>query len=146
MANTLYRINNATEITKSDTQIMTVGEALNGGAKSLVMDNGSEFDGSFIHASSVPHLLSEDKVIVQKISGNYIITDKLRQSGERPTIGFDINEDGSLNLYSDVQITLKTLNAKIDVLANGKILIDGNEVYSISNGINRMQGTSIELN
>ncbi len=146
MANVLYKINKATDAEQQDTQILIVTAVLNGEASLLKTLDGLEYDNKFIHASSVPHLSINDSVIVQNISGLFIITDKLRNPEEKPTAGFNVNDDGSLSLYSDVSIVLKTLNAKVDILKNGKIMIDGNEVYSLSKGINRIQGTSIELN
>ncbi len=146
MANVLYKINKTIGEEQQNTQVLIVASVLNGEASLLKTIEGIEYENKFIHASSVPNLSVNDSVIVQNISGLFIITDKLRNLGERPTSGFDINEDGSLSLYSDVSIVLKTLNAKVDILENGKIMIDGNEVYSLSKGINRIQGTSIELN
>jgi len=145
MAKTLYKINSIPDTKLKNTQIMTVCNVFNGEAVLLENDN-NQINNNIIHASSVPSLIAGDKVIVLEISDTYVITDKLRAPGDKPTIGFEVNEDGSLSLYSDVSIILKTLNAKIDILENGKILIDGNEVYSLSNGLNRIQGTSIELN
>lgn len=150
MAKVLYKINNKTEKNNSNTQMMMVFDALNGEALSLSSHEGNfnenEIHTDIIHASSVPYLVVGDRVIVQKISDEIIITDRLRKTGEKPTVGFEINEDGSLSLYSDISIMLKALDSKIDILNNGKILIDGREIYSRSKGINRIQGTSIELN
>jgi len=150
MANIIYKIKNIPVSSQEQTQIMTVFEVHDGEASSLITKENSESDNkittNFTHASSVPSLFVGDKVIVQFISGYLIIIDKIRNSEEKPTVGFDVNNDGSLSLYSTADITLKTENATIEILKNGKILIDGNEIYSISHGINRMQGTSIELN
>jgi hypothetical protein len=146
MSNVVLKIDSVSGVSKSSIQIMTVHDILNGEAISLFDENEVRLEENFIHAASVPFLAIGDKVIIQKISGNIIVTDKIRNLGEKPTVGFEINDDGSLNLFSDISIVLKTLNAKIDLSANGKIMIDGHEVYSISNGINRIQGTSIELN
>jgi len=145
MAKVLYEFKKTTDTSNSNTQIMTVNKVLNGEAELLIMDNGTDIN-SFVHASTVPFLNVNDKVIVQEISGSFIITDKLRTAGEGPKVGFEVNDDGSLSLFSDVSIILKTSNAKIDITPHGKIIINGNEVYSISNGVNRIQGTSIELN
>ncbi len=145
MAKVLYEFKKTTDTSNSNTQIMTVNKVLNGEAESLIMDNGTDIN-SFVHASTVPFLNVNDKVIVQEISGSFIITDKLRTADEGPKVGFEVSEDGSLSLFSDVSIILKTSNAKIDITPQGKIIINGNEVYSISNGVNRIQGTSIELN
>lgn len=146
MANTLYNFKTIPDTIQENTFVMIVYETLNGEALSLINTAGKELATNFIHASSVPNLIIDDKVIVQKIANDYIITHKLRNPGDKPTIGFDVNEDGSLSLLSEVRITFKTLNAKIDISANGKIEIDGKEIYSISKGMNRLQGTSVELN
>jgi len=150
MADVVYKIKNTAFAEQDNSQIMIVNTVLNGEAVSLITDhefeNENNINTNFTHAASVPNLVAGDKVIVQKISNYYVITDKLRNPGDKPTTGFDINEDGSLSLDTDVSIILKTLNAKIEISANGKIKIDGKEVYSFSNGVNKIQGTSIELN
>ncbi|MFV1983375.1 MAG: hypothetical protein ACC657_07530 [Thiohalomonadales bacterium] len=146
MAKTLYKVNSIPDTNLKNTQIMTVCNVFNGEAILLENDNNYKINNNIIHASSVPSLIAGDKVIVLEISDTFVVTDKLRAPGDKPTIGFEVNEDGSLSLHSDVSIILKTLNAKIDILENGKIMIDGNEVYSLSSGLNRIQGTSIELN
>ncbi len=146
MANVVYKIDSKSDSSKLDTQIMTVCDVLNGEVISLFTNNEVELSDNFVHASTVPFISVGDQVIVQKISGNFIIIDKLRNIGEKPTIGFTINDDGSLDLFSDVKIELKTINAKIDISASGKILVDGNEIYSRSNGVNKIQGANIELN
>jgi len=148
MAKVVYKIKDSISESLENYGILRVSEVINGEAVLLTSTDGSEIKGNenFSHAASVPMLSVNDKVIMQKISGCYVIMDKLRNPGERPTVGFELNKDGSLNLNSKESITLKTDNAKIEISGNGKILIDGNELYSLSNGINRLQGTSIELN
>lgn len=152
MKNSLHEINNIPVSTLEKSQVMTVSGVHNGEAIVLTSDDGIVLSNKnstttcFNHASSVPVLSIGDKVIIQEISNILILTDKLRASDELPSVGFEFNNDGSLNLFSDGNIKLNTANAKIDILSNGKILIDGNEVYSLSNGVNRIQGTSIELN
>ncbi len=148
MTNVIYKIskNKNTVMPGENQQIMTVTSVVNAEAVSLVTIDEINFDSDFVHASSVPGLDIGDQVIVQNVSGLFVITDKLRNKDDKPTMGFEVNEDGSLCIASDVQLTMKTSNAKIDIFENGKILINGNEVYSQSNGINRIQGKTIELN
>ncbi|VAW92929.1 hypothetical protein MNBD_GAMMA22-535 [hydrothermal vent metagenome] len=149
MTNVLYEINknsNNTVVSENECQIMTVTDTIKGEAVSLLTVGGINFEFDFTHAASVPLLLIGDKVIIQNISGLFVITDKLRNKGDSPSIGFEVNDDGSLSIASDVKLTLKTSNANIDIFENGKILINGSEVYSQSDGLNRIQGTSIELN
>ncbi len=148
MTNVIYKISNNkdTVVSNDNHQIMTVTAVINAEATSLLTIEEMNFDSDFIHASSVPSLEIGDQVIVQEISGLFIITDKLRNKEDKPTVGFEVDDDGSLSIVSDVKLTLRTTNAKIDIFENGKILINGSEVYSQSNGINRIQGKSIELN
>jgi len=153
MGNVVHKISDVTLSNQNKLKIMIVSEVLNGEATVLIDDTGFELRSdsksdatSFMHASSVPVLSIGDKIIVSDISNNFIVTDKIRTLDEKPTVGFEFNNDGSLSLYSSANIKLKSNKAKIEILKNGKILIDGHEVYSLSNGINRIQGSTIELN
>jgi len=150
MNKVVYNINNKSVVSSTKSQLMTVYEAINGEAVSVIDDDGMILENTknskFSHASSVPYLSKGDKVIIQEISEHLIITDKIRNEDENPTAGFEINKDGSLSINSDVSIVLKTINAKITISENGKIMTDGKEIFSLSKGLNRIQGTSIELN
>ena len=98
------------------------------------------------HATNVPFLQNGDEVVVLVDKSDAIITHRLRGSGERPQQGFDVNTDGSLTVKNANGIVIQTDKSKIELRDDGYLYIDGKEIYTISDGVYRIQGTTIELN
>jgi hypothetical protein len=98
------------------------------------------------HGSEVPLLQNDDQVLVLLIPQGAIVMQRLRKPGERPQQGFSIQPDGRLQLHHKHGITLKTDKAKIEIRADGRLYVDGKEIYAIADGMHRLQGATIELN
>lgn len=98
------------------------------------------------HSSSVEYLNVGDTVLVQYIKSKYIITHKLRMNGESPTYAFSINKDGSLEINSEKGIVIRSSESRIEIRKDGRVYIDGKEIYAIADGKHRLQGATIELN
>jgi hypothetical protein len=100
----------------------------------------------FAHSSEVPHLHNGDQVLVMLTEQGAIVTQRLRKPGERPQQGFSVQPDGRLLLHNKTGITLETDETKIELRADGRVYIDGKEIYAIADGKHRLQGATIELN
>lgn len=98
------------------------------------------------HSSEVSPLQIDDQVLVLLTTQGVIVMQRLRKPGELPQAGFSVQQDGSLQLQNVNGITLKTNNARIEIRANGRICVDGREIYAIADGKHRLQGATIELN
>jgi len=100
----------------------------------------------FAHSTSVPALNVGDAVLVACIESNYIVTHRLRSKGELPQQGFNLEEDGSLQVKNADGILIQSNASKIEIQKDGRIMVDGKEIYAISDGKHRLQGATIELN
>ena len=125
-------------------RIADVAEAENGEARALLL-GGEEFP-VIAHADGVPPLRVGDRVVFLATDDGVIVTHRLRAPGERPTRGFTVRPDGSLSIDTHGGITLATDHATIELRADGRIMVDGREIYSIAKGLQRLQGATIALN
>ncbi|VAW70707.1 hypothetical protein MNBD_GAMMA12-2381 [hydrothermal vent metagenome] len=97
------------------------------------------------HLNNVPPLKVGDQVLVTATEQDYIVTGRLRTEEESPLDGLTYS-DGKLNLLAGKAIKIQTGDAVIELTATGKIKIDGKNIYSLSEGRHRLQGSTIELN
>ena len=100
----------------------------------------------FAHSSEVALLQDGDQVLVLLGEQGAIVMQRLRKPGERPQQGFSVQSDGCLQLHNHNGITLKTDKAKIEIRSDGRLYVDGKEIYAIADGLHRLQGATIELN
>lgn len=100
----------------------------------------------FAHSSSVPLLVVGDNVLVEQVESQYIVTHRLRVRGERPQQGFSCDASGQLEIESQQGICIRCNGAKIEIQSDGRVRVDGKEIYSIARGKQRLQGATIELN
>ncbi|HEB58422.1 MAG TPA: hypothetical protein ENJ01_04305 [Gammaproteobacteria bacterium] len=125
-------------------RIAEVAEAENGEALTLLL-GGEEFP-VIAHADGVPPLQVGDRVVFLATDDGVIVTHRLRAPGEHPTRGFSVRPDGSLIIDAGEGITLATDHATIQLRADGRIMVDGREIYSVARGLQRLQGATIALN
>lgn len=121
-----------------------VAEAANGEA--LVILVGDETFPVIAHADGVPPLHVGDRVVFLATNEGAVVTHRLRAPGERPTQGFTVNPDGSLSIDSRDGITLATDHATLELRADGRILIEGEELYSLAVGVNCLRGSCVKVN
>ncbi len=97
------------------------------------------------HFSEVPPLKAGDRVAVMLTGGGPIVMSRLRARGEhpRPRIG---DEEGRLVLDAEKGIRLQCGESRIELTPDGRIWVDGKEIYSVAAGKLRLQGAVIELN
>jgi len=144
--NNIYPINSKNQELSLSPTIAVVHKAHQGEAVIIFNEDNDtyyEVDG---HLYGVPELTQTDKVYVTFTKQGTIVTDRYRKENEKPTKALTQNEDGSLNINSDNDITFKTLNAKIEIKADGHVTISGTTIDSISEGINQLKGSKIDLN
>ncbi len=98
------------------------------------------------HADGVPVLSEGDRVLVLPVAQGAIVTHRLRDRNARPAATVEVAEDGTLEIATDGAIRLRTRNATIELCADGRILIDGQEILSSARRVHRIQGRTIELN
>lgn len=93
----------------------------------------------------VPKLKVGQQVLVLETEQGIGILGCWQSAGEQTKAHIDL-ENGNLQLGATESITLKTGASSIEVHANGKIRVDGKDIYSIAEGPLRLQGSIIELN
>ena len=98
------------------------------------------------HSAETSCIQENDQVLVLLMETGAIVTHRLRRPGELPQQGFQVHNDGSLTIENANGIMIKASNAQIAIDKTGRIFVDGKEIYSIANGLHRLQGTTIELN
>ena len=123
--------------------IATVAEAKNGEA--LTVSIAEEKIDVAGHFSEVPQLATGDQVAVMPTETGMIIMARLRKPGEtaRPLV---VDQDGRLEIDAAGGICLKSGESRIEITPEGRIWVDGLEIYNISEGRMRLQGSTIELN
>ncbi len=97
------------------------------------------------HFSEVPILKTGDRVAVMQVAEGVIVMSRLRSPGETPC-PLVLDQNGRLEIEAAGGICLKSGESRIEITADGRIWVDGREIYSISEGRMRLQGSTIELN
>lgn len=129
-----------------NTRVAIVSDAALGEALQVVI-KGLEHNVSVIsHAVAVPSLNVADEVVVLFEGDSAIILQKLRSKGQRPQQGFIENEDGSLSLNAKQSLVIKTQKAVFEINADGQIKIEGEEIFSVSKGVQYILGSQLNLN
>ena len=126
--------------------VATVSDMENGEAIAVHVDG---FDCDLVvvgHDTNLPPLNIGDHVIVLHTDVGAIVTSRLRQPGEGPTTAFRIREDGSLEVHAQHGIVIRTDTARLEIRQDGRVFVDGKEIYAIADGLHRLQGATIELN
>jgi hypothetical protein len=127
--------------------LATVLNTQDGEALHVTLDDNNAADIRVVgHASEVPPLQPGDRVVILNTRDGAIVTHRLRSTGERPTTGFKVNKDGSLSVRTADGITLATDHATIELRADGRIFIDGQEIYSEAKGLQTVLGRPLKLN
>jgi len=93
----------------------------------------------------IPKLKRGQQVLVLETDQGVGILGCWLSAGEQTKAHIDL-QDGHLQLDATKSITLKTGASSIEIHANGKIRVDGKDIYSIAEGPIRLQGSIIELN
>ena len=127
------------------TCIATVAEVINGEALSVLLPGEALPQRVSGHFSAVPMLKPGDRVAVMQTADGPVVMSRLRAPGEIPQ-PLVLNEEGRLTVDAPGGICLTSGDSRIEITADGRIWVDGKEIYSISSGRMRLQGSTIELN
>lgn len=146
MDNKIVRMERRSSPEGTKTWLAEVIEVEGGEATNIFLPERNREVNVYAHSTSVGFLEVGDAVLVQNIQSNYIITHRLRLKGEAPQQAFSINENGSLEINSADGIVIKSNESRLEIRKDGRIFIDGKEIYAIADGKHRLQGATIELN
>lgn len=97
------------------------------------------------HLSQVEPLQVGDQVLVTATELSMIIIGRLRQNNEYPAPRQQ-QQDGLLTLEAEQSLCLRAGQSRIEVHADGRIVINGKNILQIANGPLKLQGATIELN
>ena len=97
------------------------------------------------HLSQVEHLQVGDQVLVTPTELGMIIIGRLRQNNEYP-LPRQQQQDGNLSLEADQSLSLRAGQSRIEIHADGRIVINGKNILQIANGPLKLQGATIALN
>lgn len=146
MENKIVRLERRSNPEGTKTWMAEVVEVEDGEATNIFLPEIDREVNVYAHSTSVAVLEVGDIVLVQNIQSKYIVTSRLRRKGEVPQQGFSIKEDGSLEVKCADGIVIKSNNSRLEIQKDGRIFIDGKEIYAIADGKHRLQGATIELN
>ncbi len=146
MSNQITRIYQVAEAPTERTCIATVAEVEAGEALKVAGLPGQPGPVAVSgHFSEVPPLREGDRVAVMLTGGGPIVMSRLRVRGEQPAPLVQC-EDGRLLVNAENGICLQCGESRIELTADGRIWVDGQEIYSLAAGRMRLQGSVIELN
>lgn len=133
-------------VTQTRILLAEVVEAEDGEALNIYLPELNKEVNVFAHSASVPSICVGDNVLVEQVESHYVVTHRLRIKGESPQKGFSQKSNGQLEINSDSGIVIQSNGSKIEIQQDGRIKVDGKEIYSIATGKQRLQGATIELN
>lgn len=130
----------------SSPHVATVQEAVADEAVSVWLDDEQISLPVIAHLSEVPPLQEGDSVLVARSEEGVLVQGRLRREGEKPTRALvEEDEDGKLRFEAAGGICLQVGESRIEILADGRIRIDGEEVCTTAAGRVKLRGGSIEL-
>ncbi len=146
MDNKIYRIDRRAPTTENRVSLAEVIEVENAEATNIYLPNLNKEVNVYAHSASVPALTVGDMVLVECLESLYIVTHRLRSNDEAPQQGFSLNQDGSLQVKNAEGILIQSNASKIEIQKDGRIMVDGKEIYSIADGLLLLQGALIKAN
>lgn len=106
-----------------------------------------EDSGEQVLAAEVIELLvplqAGDRVLVQPARQGWVITARLGGLTPPP---FSLDERGCVCLSGDNGIRLQVGDARIEITRAGCITVDGKEVHTLASGLQRIMGSSVQIN
>ena len=97
------------------------------------------------HLSQVEALKEGDRVMTLRTATGVIIAGRLRAGDETPAPRLQ-EQDGRLLVEATKSIRLQAGQHRIEVHADGRIELDGQQITGLATGRLRLQGSTIELN
>ncbi len=97
------------------------------------------------HLSQVETLKAGDRVLTIRTATGMIVTGRLRAGDEAPAPRLE-EQDGRLLVEATQSVRLQAGENWIEVHADGRIELDGQQITGLAEGRMRLQGSTIELN
>jgi hypothetical protein len=97
------------------------------------------------HLARVGAISAGDLVLALELAEGYLVVDRLRRPGEAVAAEL-LTEEGRVVVNADQALTLRCGQSEIGLTADGRIRIDGREIYSFADDRLCLQGAVIELN
>lgn len=97
------------------------------------------------HASDVPWLQADDDVLVLMAADGPVVTHRLRNDSEMPPLQIRM-EDGIAKLEAPEGITLKSGQSEIQLMADGRIRLDGEDITQFGTQAVKLYGATVKLN
>lgn len=140
---------NATVTTETSTYMQShvarVFQVSHGEATQVVIQGETRLLAVLAHATSVPWLELDDQVLVSQTPQGIIVTHRLRRPLETPSVGFDLR-DGVAYLDKVRAIQLKAGKSTLELNADGRIRLDGNEILSWAEHRISQCAATVEIN
>lgn len=97
------------------------------------------------HLSQVEALKEGDRVLTVRTAAGIIVTGRLRAGDEAAAPRLE-GKDGRLLVEAPQSVRLQAGETWIEVHADGRIVLDGQQITGLAEGRIRLQGSTIELN
>lgn len=99
------------------------------------------------YAEHLPALVAGDQVLAVSTQAGWVVTARLVASqAQSKGPAWRLLDDGRLAVQCDAGLLLQAGDARIEILADGAVRIDGNEVHTLARGTQRIQGAVIQIN
>lgn len=139
MENKIVRLERRSNPEGTKTWLAEVIEVEDGEATNIFIPELDREVNVYAHSTSVAILEVGDTILAQNIQSKYIVTGRLRRKGETPQQGFSIKDDGSLEIKCADGIVIKSNQSRLEIQSDGRVFIDGKEIYAISEGNHRVE-------
>ena len=97
------------------------------------------------HLQHVELLQPQDQVLLVETDQGWIVCGRLRPPGATPQPRQE-QTNGRLTLQADQAVCLQAGDNRLEIQADGAILLDGEQITAIARSRIRLQGATIELN
>lgn len=126
--------------------IARVSRCEDGSAQALEsIQNPGECHTVVGHGAEVPALREGDSVVALRMSEGVVVLQRLRALGEAPRPAIS-EADGMLVLEAGRGVVIRTGESVLELTADGKIKLDGKQIYTFGEQTVQIFGANIHLN
>lgn len=124
----------------------TVSATNHGQATELTGIPGQPTATVLAHASNVPWLNIGDEVLALLAADGWVVTHRLRSENEISPLEIRMDQNGVATLEAPEGITLKSGQSEIQIMADGRIRLDGEDITQFGNQAVKLFGATVKLN
>lgn len=132
-------------VAEAELTTAVVTTAQDGDALAVCCDETGAICEVYAHLARASHLRPGNAVLMYRVKDKAIMIDRFRQEGERPAPGIS-EVDGKLCIEASKSIVLKAGKSRVELTADGRIRVDGQEIYQLADGLLRLRGATLEIN